>query len=60
MSDTDWSGLLGTVVIGGMAIKMTQSMFGNPCSNNCNHSDSNKKKKKSNLTSSKTFFNSPW
>jgi hypothetical protein len=51
MTDTDLEGLLGTVVMGGLAIKMTQSMFGN------NTKDKKRKKK---LTSSKQYFNSPW
>jgi len=28
VADTDWGGILGTVVMGGFAVKMTQSVFG--------------------------------
>jgi hypothetical protein len=54
MADTDWSGLLGTVIIGGIAVKMTQGMFGN------SSVEQNEKKKKKKLTTSKQYFNSPW
>lgn len=28
MADTDWGGLLGTVIMGGVVVKMSESMFG--------------------------------
>lgn len=53
---TDWGGVLGTVVVAGVATKMTQNMFNNsPLS-----SPARKKTKKKTLTTSKQFFNSPW
>lgn len=51
---TDWGGVLGTVVMAGVATKMTQSLFNNPCA------IKSSKKKKKRLTTSQEFFKSPW
>lgn len=55
MSDTDWGGLLGTVVMGGVAVKMTQSMFGN----SGNNKQSNKKRSKVRVVYPSTQYR-PW
>jgi hypothetical protein len=56
MADTDWSGLLGTVVVGGVAVKMTQSLFGNGGDNNNKQS---KKKSKTRVGYPSTQYR-PW
>ena len=55
MTDTDWGGLIGTVVMGGVAIKMTEKLFGE------SKPLSTSKKKKTNKKNSINYpkFNNP-
>lgn len=49
---TDWGDIMGLMVVGGVTVKMAERLFP--------EKKQSRRKKKSKLTSSQKFYNSPW